>query len=120
VPDVRTEIDAQLRRLRLYRDLRRLNGRHLFALAHLYGLGKTTAIARCVELGEPVFVKQQALTLLARRRPELAIPSATILRLRPFYDLVQGRSPARLPFEPVDAEVEILKAVEAVECLGRA
>lgn len=118
-PDVAGEIQRQLRRLRLYRDLGRLNGQHLFALAHLYAIGKATAIARCIELGEAIFIKEEALQSLAARRSALADAAATVARLRPFYDLERGREPASLPFEPVRADDEVRRAVVAIERLGR-
>jgi predicted nucleotidyltransferase len=117
-PDVEGELQRQLGRLRLYRDLTRLNGQHLFALAHLYAIGKATAIARCIELGEPIFVKEHALRSVAAHRPALADAAETIGRLRPFYDLARGRQPDRLPFEPVGAEEEVAQAVAAIERLG--
>src|SRR5205823_497037 len=54
-PDIAGELQRQRTRLRLYRDLTRLNGHHLFALADLYAIGKAAAIARCSELGEVTF-----------------------------------------------------------------
>lgn len=119
-PDVAGEIQTQLRRLRLYRDLNRLNGQHLFALAHLYAIGKATAIARCMEFGEGIFVKEDALQSVATRRPILADAAGTIARLRPFYDLAGGRQPGSLPFAPVGAEDEVRRALAAIERLGSA
>jgi hypothetical protein len=117
-PDVAGEIRKQLRRLRLYRDLERLNGQHLFALAHLYAIGKATAIARCSELGEAIFIKEEALQSLATRRPELADAADAIARLRPFYDVTRGRQAAPLPFAPIQADEEVRRAVLAIEHLG--
>ena len=117
-PDVVGEIHMQLRRLRLYDDLDRLNGQHLFALAHLYAIGKATAIARCVGLGEPIFVKEDALKRLAAQQPHLRAAAAAVTRLRPFYDLGRGRSEVVLPFEPVGADKEIRCAIGAIERLG--
>ncbi|MDX6424544.1 MAG: hypothetical protein QOI67_2015 [Gaiellaceae bacterium] len=117
-PDVSGEIETQRRRLRLYRDLERLNGQHLFTLAHLYRIGKATAIAQCVALGEPVFVKEDALVKLASRRPHLASAASRVARLRPFYVLERGRRDADLPFPPVGAEAEIRQAIDAIELLA--
>jgi len=117
-PDVMGEIETQRRRLRLYRDLERLNGQHLFTLAHLYRIGKATAIAQCVALGEPVFVKEDALLKLASRRPHLASAASCVARLRPFYVLERGRDDADLPFPPVGAEAEIRLAINAIELLA--
>src|SRR5207253_3900025 len=95
-PNVARELRRQLNRLRLYREPERLNGQHLFALSHLYAIGKAVAIARCVELGEPIFVKEEALARLADHRPSLANDVAVIERLRPFYDLTRERKSAAL------------------------
>jgi predicted nucleotidyltransferase len=119
-PDVEGEVRRQLKRLRLYRDLERLNGQHLFVLAHLYAIGKAIAIARCVELGEPIFVKEQALRVIASRRHDLSDAAHTISRLRPFYDLTRGDRSALLPFEHVHAEDEVTRAIGAIERLGLA
>jgi predicted nucleotidyltransferase len=118
-PDVGGELRRQLDRLRLYRDLERLNGQHLFALAHLYAIGKAAAIARCVELGRPTFVKEEALLMLATCRPELRDATTTVSRLRPFYDVARGRDAPRFPFEPVNAEKEVARAIDAIELLAR-
>lgn len=117
LPDVAGELETLRRRLRLYRDLSRLNGRHLFALAHLYSIGKAAAIARCIQLDEPTFVKEEALESLASREPSLAVAAETVTRLRPFYDVTRGRLGVSLPFEPVDADDEIRHAVVAIEQL---
>jgi predicted nucleotidyltransferase len=118
-PDVGGELRRQLDRLRLYRDVERLNGQHLFALAHLYAIGKAAAIARCAELGRPTFVKEEALLTLASCRPEFKDATTTISRLRPFYDVARGRDAPSLPFEPVNAEGEVARAIDAIELLAR-
>lgn len=118
-PNVEGEIQRQMRQLRLYRDLRRLNGQHFFALSHLYAIGKATAFARCVELGETTFVKEHALESLAICRPTLKAATQTIARLRPFYDRERGREAMPLPFSPAGAEGAVTKAIEAIEQLAR-
>lgn len=117
-PDAERELRHQLRRLRLYREPERLNGEHLFALSHLYAIGKAIAIARCFELGEPTFVKEEALARLARRRPALAEDVARVRELRPFYDLTRERERSPLPFEPIDVEHELRRASTAIERLA--
>lgn len=117
-PAVRADVDRQLRRLDLYRDPVRLNGHHLFALSHVYSIGKAIAIARCIELDAPTFVKADALAQLAAKRPELAVAVAAVQELRPFYDLTRERSPGPLPFEPVGAEDALADAIAAVERLA--
>lgn len=117
-PAVRAEVDRQLRRLDLYRDPARLNGHYLFALSHVYAIGKAVAIARCIELGDPTFVKTDALTQLAAKRSDLADAAAAVQKLRPFYDLTRERSPKPLPFEPVNAENALAHAIGAVERLA--
>jgi nucleotidyltransferase-like protein len=114
-PDVAAEIQRQLKRLRLYREPERLNGEHLFALAHLYAIGKGIAIARCVALHEPVFVKAEALKVVAEHHPELADDVAAIVELEPFYDLTRDRPRAALPFRPTNVEHKLSRAALAIE-----
>jgi hypothetical protein len=113
-PNIKAEIDRQLSRLRLYEEPERLNGEHLFALAHLYAIGKAIAIARCVSLGEPVFVKAKALKVLMERDPELAGDIATIVELEPFYSLTRDRLGASPPFTPRNVEHKLVAACEAI------
>jgi predicted nucleotidyltransferase len=119
-PNVQHELRRQISRLRLYRDPERLNGQHLFALAHLYAIGKSVAIARCAELGEMTFVKQDAFRCLAERRPGLADEVDAVARLRPFYDLTHERAPESLPFPHQGADQEIFEATRSIERLARA
>jgi predicted nucleotidyltransferase len=119
-PDADAELRRRLRQLRLYRDLARLNGQHLFALSHLYAVGKAVAIARCAQLGKTTFVKDDALASMAELRPELSEEAEVISRLRPFYDRTGGRYSGRVPFEPVDADAEIERAIAAIQRLANA
>lgn len=113
-PDVDREVERQLAKLRLYRDPRRLNGQHLFALSHVYAIGKAIVIARCTELGNPTFVKDEAFQRLTDLRPGLAPALQLVAGLRPFYDLTHGRE-RRLPFDVFGAEEELGQAIEAVK-----
>jgi predicted nucleotidyltransferase len=117
-PNVNQELRRQLARLRLYRNPERLNGEHLFALSHLYAIGKAVAIARCVQLNEPIFVKEEALARVGVLRPHLAGEASALMRLRPFYDLTRERDVAELPFEPVEVEDQIQRARAAIERLA--
>lgn len=116
--DTREDVRRQMHRLRLYRDVGRWNGNHLFALARLYAIGKTIAIARCAESGEPLFVKDAALHEIGQRRPQLADAVETVRALRPFYDLVEERAPQPLPYDYHHAESKVLAAVAAIEHLA--
>jgi len=117
--DVRGDIERQIRSLRLYRDLSRLNGQHLFALSHLYAIGKAVAIARCAELGKPTFVKSDALERLGHLKPELARDTQVVQRLRPFYDITHGRDGSVAPFSWQDADGEVRKAIKAIARMAR-
>lgn len=117
-PDPSAELQRRLRQVRLYRDPARLNGQHLFALSHLYAIGKAVAIARCSQLGKTTFVKDDALRSMAELRPEVSAEAEVISRLRPFYDRTGGRDSGRVPFEPLNAEAEIERAVAAIERLA--
>jgi predicted nucleotidyltransferase len=119
-PNVQDELRRQIGRLRLYRDPDRLNGQHLFALSHLYAIGKAVAIARCVELGETTFVKQDAFARLAERWPKLAGEVDVVTRLRPFYELTHERQPRSLPFPYREAASEVSRARRSIERLARA
>jgi len=118
-PDVESDIKRRMGQLRLYRDLDRLNGQHLSALSHLYAIGKGVAIARCSELDAPTFVKQRALERLGELRPELAHEAETIARLRPFYEATTGRPGEPFPFEPVDVDQQVKRAIGAIEHIAR-
>ncbi|HEX3392383.1 MAG TPA: nucleotidyltransferase domain-containing protein [Solirubrobacteraceae bacterium] len=108
------ELRSRSARLRHYRHLDRFGGNFLFALAHLYGLGKGAAIARSAQVGTPTFVKSDALKALAADRPELREDVEVIQRLRPFYDLTRGHRIETLPFSYLDAAEETSRAVQAV------
>jgi predicted nucleotidyltransferase len=118
-PDVAAELRKQLAKLRLYRHPERLNGRCSAALSHLYSIGKAAAIARCVDLGQPIFVKEAALDRLAEARPDLAVSVAVVKRLRPFYDISRASNPSGAPRPPADSR-RVTEAVTAIEHLARA
>jgi len=113
--DTKGDIRRQLHLLRLYRDPGRLNGNHLFALAHLFGIGKAVAIARCVEWGTPTFVKETAFDRVSERRPDLASEVELIRALRPFYDVAADREVSDLPFDYHDADKQLAAAIAAIE-----
>jgi len=112
------ELRSRVASLRHYRHLDRFGGNFLFALAHLYGLGKGAAIARSAQVGTPTFVKSDALDELVTGHPELREDVKIIQRLRPFYDLTRGHRVATLPFSYIDAVSETRQAVEAVRHLA--
>lgn len=118
--DTSRELRSRVASLRHYRHLDRFGGNFLFALAHLYGLGKGAAIARSAQVGAPTFVKSDALDKLATGYPELREDVEAIQRLRPFYDLTRGHRVAALPFSYIDAVDETRQAVEAVRRLAEA
>jgi predicted nucleotidyltransferase len=112
--DVLVEKTRQLARLAPYRDIRRLNGNCLFALARIYSVGKAVAIARTVELGSPRFVKEEAFETLAQQRPKLRPAVTRVAELRPFYDLTLERFPQALPFDYHGAETVVEAGIVAV------
>jgi hypothetical protein len=113
--DFEGDIRRQLHQLRLYRDPRRLNGNHLFALAHLFGIGKAVAIARCAEWGSLTFVKDSAFDRVSEYRPDLAADVERIRALRPFYDVTADRTAKEFPFDYHDADEQVEAAVAAIE-----
>jgi hypothetical protein len=117
-PDISRELRSRAASLRHYRHLDRFGGNFLFALAHLYGLGKGAAIARSAQTDTPTFVKSDALVELATDHPEFRKDVEVIQRLRPFYDLTRGHQVDTLPFSYIDAVSETRQAVEAVRHLA--
>jgi predicted nucleotidyltransferase len=117
LPDIEREKTRQLARLAPYRYPKRLNGNCLFALARAYSVAKAIAIARTFEFGAPTFVKDEAFATVASNRPELQPAVATLVELRPFYDLTLERYPQSLPFDYHNAEAELQAAIAAVETL---
>lgn len=116
--DAKSEIRRRAAGLRHYRNLERFGGRYQFALADLYGIAKAIAVAWCVTLDKPTFVKSDALAVVAEHRPDLRADIATIERIRPFYDTSRGHRNERLPFDPVGARAEVSRALEAVRRLA--
>jgi hypothetical protein len=116
--DTDGEIRRRVASLKHYRDLDRFGGNYLFALAHIYGIAKGIAIARCAELGSVTFVKVDALESHAEARPDLRSDIEIIQSLRPFYDLTRGRCGALLPFAYVGAAEQTKRAVEATARLA--
>lgn len=116
--DTRAEIRRRTAGLRHYRHLERFGDRYLFALADLYAIAKGIAVAWCVELGQPTFIKSDALAIVGQVRPDLQAEVATIERLRPFYDTTRGHRAQMLPFDPVGARDEVEQAVRAVTHLA--
>jgi hypothetical protein len=116
--DTSRELNSRLASLRNYRHLDRFGNNFLFALAHLYGLGKGVAIARSARGGTPIFIKGDALALLGSNHPELGQDVEAIQRLRPFYDLTRGHRVGALPFSYLGAEQETRRAVQAVRRLA--
>jgi Nucleotidyltransferase domain len=118
--DPKGEIRRRAAGLRHYRHLERFGDRYQFALADLYAIAKSIAVAWCATLDRPTFVKSDALANVAAHRPDLHADIATITRLRPFYDMSRGHGGQRLPFDPVGARAEVERAVDAVSRLADA
>lgn len=116
--DVQSEIRRRIASLRHYRRLARFGGNYLFALAHIYGVAKGLAIARCAQHGRTTFVKADALTRLAQMRPDLRADIAFIQSLRPFYDLARGHDVTSLPFDYLGATLQTERAVKAAHQLA--
>jgi len=118
--DPRDDIRRRAASLRHYRNLDRFGGRYQFALGDLYAIAKGIAVAWCITLDRPTFVKSQALAIVAAYRPDLREEVAVIMRLRPFYDFGRGHRDQPLPFDPVDARSEVERALDAVTHLAEA
>src|SRR5215469_7652833 len=68
---VKKELDARLAQLRVYDDLVIFRGNFLFALSHLYAIGKSIVILALVVAGIPEFDREAAFTRFVDKYPEM-------------------------------------------------
>ncbi|MFI4990320.1 MAG: nucleotidyltransferase domain-containing protein [Solirubrobacterales bacterium] len=113
----REELEAQLRHLENYDDLRRFGGYFLLPLAHLYSIGRTVIFALLAERGVLEFDQTRATRLLEREVPTATDEIRAVARLRAFQERVSRRSRRPLPFSPRDCEDEVAHARDAVRSL---
>lgn len=114
----RCELATMRRSLVALLHLERFGGRFLFPLAQLYRVGRTVAFATLASCNILEFDRRRAFSKLAELHPTCAQDLATITRLAPFYDYVNGRGDKEdLPFNPVGCESEVVGARNAISRL---
>jgi predicted nucleotidyltransferase len=119
VVDVSGGIKAHLLRLSPYSDPSRFNNNFLFCLAHIYSIAKGIMMLGLAHHGVLEFNREAAFKKFAVLNPDLKREVQKVKRLRPFYSLVTGRKPERLPFSYKSAGRQLMGAVGAVHLLAR-
>lgn len=116
------ELAAQQRRLQNFRHLDRFEGRLLFPLAHMYGIGRTIVFARLAQYGQFEFERSNAFAYLKSLDDELTVDLEEIEGLAPFYESVRHPEvDVSLPYDPVGEEATVFatRARGAIERLLR-
>jgi hypothetical protein len=118
---VDAEIALELERLHTYDRPEVFGGRFLFALAHVFTIGKAIVMARLADEGHFEFNRKRAFEAFASRHPSRAADVRVVHSLEPFMARTR-RQATRLPFEPVGplAESRLREAVRAVRRLAQA
>ena len=117
---VRDELDAEVRRLRVYSDLDVFRDNFLFVLARVYSVGKAIVMLGLVAKGKPCFDRDVAFGEFRRRYPHAASSVDVVERLRPFYLRVSRRSEVELPFSYRGCRPEVEDAIGAVRSMAEA
>jgi predicted nucleotidyltransferase len=117
--NVEEELDAELARLEVYRDLRMFKDNFLFVLTQLYVIGKSIVMLGLVAENGHEYNRDAAFEAFKRRHPELAEDVGKITRLRPFYRLVTRRGDEPLPFPYRGATRETEEAISAIKRIAR-
>jgi len=116
--DVAEEMMHYRAKLAPYRHPKRYNNNFLFALSHLYSIGKGVIMLVLTSQGNPEFNRDAAFERFATLNPDLAEQVTTVTRLRPFYRMVNGRKREPLPFSYYDAATKMEEAVNAIDFLA--
>lgn len=112
------ELQTHAHSLASFDDLDRFGGRFLFALAHLYRIGRAVVLSLLAERGVFEFNQARAFALLADALPENAADVERIAHLRPFAELTNGHEVDPLPFDFVaDAGARVVATREAIRHL---
>jgi len=105
-------------KLTAYRHPERYNNNFLFALSHLYSIGKGVIMLGLASQGTPEFNRDAAFERFATLNPDLAEQVTTVARLRPFYRMVNNRKREPLPFSYHDAATKMEEVVNAIDFLA--
>lgn len=116
--DVAEEMMHFRAKLDPYRHPKRYNNNFLFALSHLYSIGKGAIMLELASQGTPEFNSDAAFERFATLNPDQAEQVTTVARLRPFYRMVNGRKREPLPFSYYDAAIKMQEAVDAIDFLA--
>jgi len=119
IVDVSEGIRAHLTKLAPYADPTRFNNNFLFCLAHVYSIGKGVIMLALANRGVLEFNRDAAFERFVALSPDLKREIDRIARLRPFYRLVTGRKPERLPFSYKSAQRQLRESVIAVRRLAK-
>jgi len=116
LPDgFREGVASCLRQLNLYRDTAPYRSNYLFCLAHLYAIGRGVVSLGLASDGTPEFNRARAFDRFAASHPALRRELRSVSSLEPFYALVNGRTPAALPFSYRRGAPAVRRAVAAIE-----
>jgi predicted nucleotidyltransferase len=99
---VEAEIGLALERLQNYERPEIFGGRFLFALAHVFTIGKAIVMARLADEGHVEFNRQRAFEAFMQRHPDEAGDASLIAGLEPFVARTRRRGTV-LPFSPAGA-----------------
>jgi len=116
--NVKKELDARLAQLAVYDDLVIFKENFLFALSHLYAIGKSIVILALVVAGTPEFDREAVFAQFVDAYPDMASEVGIISGLRPFYMLVTHQAFEQPPFSQYGAEREVRDAVAAIRRLA--
>ncbi len=116
--DVAKGLTLYRKQLEPYRDVRRFRGNYLFCLAHLYSIGKGVVMLALAQDGVLEFNRDHAFEVFAATHRAARRDVAALTVLRPFYALVNGREPERLPFSYRTAVTPVRRAVAAIDRLA--
>lgn len=117
---VEAEMAVALERLQNYEQPEIFGGRFLFALAHVFTIGKTIVMARLADEGYLEFNRRRAFEAFVDRHPDQAADAGLIAGLEPFVARTRRRG-AVLPFPPAGAlaEDKLQQSVAAVRRLAQ-
>lgn len=90
-----------------------LGASHMVAYARLFAALKSAAILDGIETSEVSFDRGEAISALARRRPEIAHDCRTLAALEPFWLRLRRRPGTVLPWRPRGDEEALARHVAA-------
>jgi predicted nucleotidyltransferase len=116
---IRAEVEGQLRRLALYDDPSRYNGNFLFALSHVFAIGKAIVMAILAENEIFEFDRDRAFDAFTKRFPKSRTDVDTLRELAPFYGVVSKGIEQDIPFSYHGCEAELKEAIAAIRRIAK-